>query len=81
MSDSDTQKDKEPLLVRVIEDDELSSFEERSISFARWGIGIAIFTILIGVGTAIVFWGQFRETWAQTDILAISGSSSQTRFC
>ena len=77
MSDSDTQKDKEPLLVRVIEDDELSSFEERSISFARWGIGIAIFTILIGVGTAIVFWGQFRETWAQTDILAISGRQAR----
>jgi hypothetical protein len=76
-TEDNTAKRKKPLLVKVVEDDEHSSFETKSVAFGRWGIGIAIVTILIGIGTARVFWGQFKEMSAQTDILAISARQAR----
>ena len=68
----------DPLFTRVIEDDELSVFEHRTLRFARWGFLVAIVTLLIAIATGLVFYGQFSEMANQTDLL--SRAAKQARI-
>lgn len=61
-----------PLLTREVEQSELGVFEDRTLRYARWTIIVGVVTLLVILGTAVVFWDQFQEMAAQTDILAIS---------
>jgi hypothetical protein len=65
-------ENKEPLLVRVIEDDELSQFERKTVRVAWWGFGIAVLSLVATVCAGIVFYRQFTEMAKQTTILSAS---------
>jgi hypothetical protein len=66
-----------PLLTREVSDDALGVFERRTLFFARCGFYVGICTLLVIVATAVVFWDQFREMAAQTNILAISARQAR----
>src|SRR5437660_132844 len=65
----------DPLLTRVIEDDALGVFERTTLRYARFLV--AAITLLVVVGTAVVFWDQFREMSNQTDLLAIAATQAR----
>ena len=67
----------DPLLTREVGEDELGVFEHSTLRYARWGFIVAVATLIVVVGTAIVFWDQFREMNSQTDILAISARQAR----
>jgi hypothetical protein len=67
----------EPLLTRGTDDNELSTFEHRTLRYARWGFFVAAITLLVVGGTGIVFWGQLREMATQTDLLGISARQAR----
>jgi hypothetical protein len=66
------QPPQEPLLVRVIEDDELSTFERRTGRYAMAGVGVAFLALVAACVTAYFIAGQFGEMAKQTSILAQS---------
>jgi hypothetical protein len=70
-------KNREPLLVGVTQDDELSSFERKTVIFARWSLGIATLSLVIAVCVGVFVFNQFKEMAAQTDLL--SWSAKQAR--
>ena len=61
-----------PLLVRVVKDDDLSSFESKTIKYAKGGMLIAALSLAAAIAAAIVFYFQFQEMSKQTGILAES---------
>jgi hypothetical protein len=65
---ANVEKPNEPLLVRVIEDDELSSFEQKTVLFGRWGVGVAILSLLAASVAGFFIFQQFEEMAAQTDL-------------
>jgi hypothetical protein len=62
----------DPLRVRVVKDDDLSSFESKTIKYAKWGVLIAGLSLAAAIAAAIVFYFQFKEMSKQTGILAES---------
>jgi hypothetical protein len=66
-----------PFTVRVIEDDELSAFERKTVAFGKWGLVIAALSLLAACVAALVVFQQFKEMAAQTDLL--SRASRQNR--
>jgi hypothetical protein len=68
----------DPLLTRVVEDDELGEFEARTLRYARWGFGVAIVTLVLALGTGAVFFGQFSEMANQTDLLGRAARQART---
>lgn len=67
----------DPLSTRVVEDDELSTFERTTIKFGRWGSIVAAATLLVAGGTGIVFYEQFVEMASQTNLLAIAAKQAR----
>lgn len=63
-------KQHKPLLVRVIEDDELNAFEQKTLKYAKAGFVVGFVTVFLAGLTAIIFYGQFKEAAGQTDLLA-----------
>jgi hypothetical protein len=76
-SDNNQGKTREPLPVRVIEDDELSKFELATIRFGRYGIGIAVATFLVACVSGYFFYGQFQQAANQTDLLGIAARQAR----
>jgi hypothetical protein len=68
---------RKPLFVRVGKEDNRSSFEERTLKYARLGFTVGVITILLGGITAMIFYDQFKEAANQTDLLDIA--AKQTR--
>jgi hypothetical protein len=64
-------------LARVIEDDELSTFEQTTIRYAKWGFGAGILTLVVAVITGWIFFDQLKEMASQTDALAIGAKQSR----
>jgi len=62
----------EPLLVRIIEDDELSTVERKTIRYGKLGIFVAFLAFVAGCVTGYFIWKQFGEMAKQTSILAAS---------
>jgi hypothetical protein len=62
----------DPLLVRDVKDDDLSSFESRTIKYAKGGMLIAALSLAAAMAAAIIFYFQFQEMSKQTAILAES---------
>lgn len=70
-----TQKSHDPLkplLVRVIEDDELSKFERTTLRYGVLGIFVAFLALVAACVTAYFINGQFKEMSNQTGILSAS---------
>ena len=51
----------DPLPTRVVGEEKPSVFEITTLRYARWGFLVAAVTFAVGVGTAVMFWEQFRE--------------------
>ncbi len=66
-----------PVLVRIIEDDELSLFERRTVTFGGVGILIAAFSAIAASAAAYFVFQQFKEMADQTELL--SRSAEQAR--
>lgn len=66
------------LLTRAIVDDELSTFEKRTLKYARWGFFVAAVTLAVVAVTGIIFWGQLKEMSGQTDLLAIASRQARS---
>ncbi len=62
----------EPLLVRVIKDDELGTFERKTIRYGVLGIVVASLALSAACVSAYFIYGQFTEMAKQTGILAES---------
>jgi hypothetical protein len=62
----------DPLRTREVREEELGKFERTTLLYAKSTFVVTFLTLIAIVGTAIVFWDQFQEMAAQTDILAIS---------
>ncbi len=61
--ETDTDKEEsKPILVRIVEDDELKPFERKTLAYATWGFGVA-------VGTLVLFFAQLGVMSDQTKIL------------
>jgi hypothetical protein len=67
-SQKNVGKPHEPLLVRVVEDDELNSFEQKTVLFGKWGVGVAALSLLAASVAGFYVFQQFREMSAQTDL-------------
>ena len=59
----------EPLSVKVIKDDELSSFERITVRYGYWGIVFAFVSLVIASYAAYCVFQQFKEMAAQTELL------------
>jgi hypothetical protein len=59
-----------PFLVEVIEDDELSKFERKTVRFGKWGLVVASLSLIAAGAAAFFVKQQFVEMAGQTDILA-----------
>src|SRR5437870_696965 len=58
----------DPLRTREIGEDKLGEFERTTLLYARGTFFVTFLTLIAIVGTAIVFWDQFQEMAAQTNI-------------
>lgn len=63
--------------VRVIDDDDLNTFERRTLGLARLGFWIAVGTFVIAFITGWIFFQQLKEMAGQTDILFRSAAQSR----
>jgi hypothetical protein len=59
-----------PLSVRVIKDNELSSFERITVRYGYWGIVFAFVSLVIAIYAADCVFQQFKEMAAQTELLS-----------
>lgn len=75
--DAEKPKEDKPILVIPIEDDQLSSFEQKTINFGKWGLVIAAISLIAASLAAWFVRQQFIEVAAQTDLL--SRSAKQAR--
>jgi hypothetical protein len=73
----DAKKPKEPLQIRIVEDDELNSFEKKTIRFGTAGIVVAGLSLIAACLAAFFIFQQFKEMAAQTDLS--SRSAKQAR--
>jgi hypothetical protein len=67
----------ESLNARVVEDNELSEFERRTINFARAGFGLALFTLAVAIFTGWVFYGQLNELSEQTNVAEFNAKKAR----
>lgn len=74
----DEKRHGEPFLVRILKDDELSSFEQRTVTFGKWGFFVAALSLLAACVAALFVFQQFQEMAAQTELL--SRSAQQARL-
>jgi hypothetical protein len=65
-------KTPEPLVARVIEDDEPSEFERKTLGYGGLAILVAFLALVAACVTAYFIDGQFKETAKQTKILSDS---------
>jgi hypothetical protein len=70
-------KERNPLLVRVIEDDDLDAFERKTLKYAKAGFAVGVVTIVLAGLTALIFYGQFKEAASQTDLLQIAAKQAR----
>ena len=70
-------KGDKPLVVRIIEDDELSSFERKTVTFGKWGITIAAVSLIAACIAAFAVYQQFKEAASQTDLLQIAAKQAR----
>lgn len=70
-------KRSDPLVVRIIEDDELSSFEQKTVKFGRWGLIVASFSFAAASAAAYFVYQQFAEMNAQTQILSATAERAR----
>lgn len=70
-------KSDSPLLVRIIEDDELSKFEEKTVRFGRWGIFITTLSLIAASCAAIFVYQQVQEMRGQTDLLGTAAHQAR----
>jgi hypothetical protein len=73
-----TEKPKEPLQVRIISGDELTSFERKTVSFGWYGLLIAGASFIAALIAALVFFSQLKEMSKQTDLLGITAEQART---
>jgi hypothetical protein len=59
-----------PIMVRAIEDDDLTSFEKKTVRIGKWGVGVAAASLLAAIVAGMGVWLQFGEMSKQTGILA-----------
>lgn len=62
----------DPIFVRVVKDDDLSSFERKSARYAKVGAAIAVISLAATIGAGVVFFMQFQEMTSQTSLLSQS---------
>ena len=63
------QKSVEPLSVKIIEDDELNSFERKTIRYGGAGVFVAFLALLAASVTGFFIYHQFEEMNAQTGLM------------
>ncbi len=65
------------MAVRIIEDDELSSFEQKTVKFGRWGLVITAFSFLAASAAAYFVYQQFAEMNVQTGIISATAERAR----
>ena len=68
----------EPLQVRIVSGDKLTSFERKTVGFNRYGLLISGASFIAALVAAWVFFGQLKETSKQTDLLDITAEQART---
>ncbi|SRR5258708_2519918 len=63
------ENQQEPLQVVILKDNELSTFESKTVRFGKWGTAIAALALLAASAAAYFVFQQFKEMASQTEIL------------
>ena len=71
-------KRKEPLHIRVIEGDKLSSFERKTVRIGCWGVVVGFLSLGAACVAAYLVYQQFQEMAKQTSILSQSFAKQKT---
>jgi hypothetical protein len=76
-SDSKKKGKYSPLLVRVVEDDELNSFEKKTVTFGMVGLLIAFLSFVAASAAGYFVFQQFKEMADQTELLSRAAQQSR----
>lgn len=75
---SDASELDKPIRVEVIKDDDLSNFEKKTVSLGKYGLIVAVASLLAACAAAVFVYQQFKEMAAQTEFLSRAAKQART---